>query len=152
MTVTFAVERFADAFSEAAPLMEKHWTEIARNKQLLTLNPDVKRYELLADALLLITARDEKRLVGYFLWILVTHNHYQHVLVAEEDLHYLLPEFRRGLTGYLFVKKACEAAEQRGAKLLMMREKLGHQHPALMKRLGFAATDITYTRSATEAA
>jgi GNAT superfamily N-acetyltransferase len=150
--VEFAVEPFRETFDEARPLLELHWDEIAKNKKLMTLNPDVKKYEGIVEALLLVTARAGGRLIGYFLWILVTHPHYKHVSVAEEDLHYLLPEYRRGLTGYLFMKAACNAALARGAQLLTMREKIGHEHPAIMKRLGFSPTDMVYTRTNTEAA
>lgn len=147
-TVTFAVEAFEGAYSEAGPLMELHWREIARNKALLVLNPDEGLYRKMQPNLLLVTARCAGRLVGYFLWVLMTHLHYKHVLVAEEDLHFLLPEYRRGLTGYKFIKAACVAAHARGAKLLVMREKIGHEHPALMERLGFKATDTVYTKVA----
>lgn len=146
--VCFAVEPFKAAYAEARPLMVRHWNEIAKNKHLMRLNPDLKRYEMIGDKLLLVTARANGALVGYFLWIIVTHSHYQHVLVAEEDLHYLLPEFRRGMTGYLLLKAACRAAIERGAELLTMREKIGHEHPALLKRLKFKPTDIVYTYAA----
>jgi GNAT superfamily N-acetyltransferase len=145
--IEFAVEPFRPTFEEARPLLELHWQEIAKNKALMILNPDVEKYERIAEALLLVAARCGGKLVGYFLWILVTHPHYKHVSVAEEDLHFLLPEYRRGLAGYLMVKAACEAAIARGAQLLIMREKVGHEHPAMMKRLGFAPTDIVYTRA-----
>jgi hypothetical protein len=150
--IEFAVEPFMETFDEARPLLELHWDEIAKNKQLMTLNPDVKKYEKIAECLLLVTARVGGRLIGYFLWILVTHPHYKHVSVAEEDLHYLLPEYRRGLTEYLFMKAACNAALERGAQLLTVREKIGHEHPAIMKRLGFSPTDIVYTRATIGAA
>ncbi len=146
--ICFAVERFADAFTEARPLLRLHWEEIARNKGLLTVNPDEGLYAKAADSLLLVTARCDGALVGYFLWFLIRHPHYQHVSVAEEDLHFLLPEHRRGLTGYSLMKAACQAAFERGAQLLVCREKIGHEHPAIMKRLGFVPTDIVYTRAA----
>jgi hypothetical protein len=72
------------------------------------------------------------------------------VLVAEEDLHFLLPEYRRGWTGYDFLKAACNAALDAGARLLVMREKIGHEHPALLKRLRFHPTDVVYTFAAKE--
>jgi hypothetical protein len=45
--VNFAVEHFADVWPEADQLTRLHWEEIANNKGLLTLNPDVEKYELL---------------------------------------------------------------------------------------------------------
>jgi GNAT superfamily N-acetyltransferase len=144
--VLFAVESFADAYREARPLLHLHWEEIAKNKNLLTVNPDEELYEKAGKNILLITARLEGNLVGYFLWFLIRHPHYKHVSVAEEDLHFLLPEHRRGMTGYLLMKAACQAAFDRGAQLLVSREKIGHEHPSIMKRLGFVPTDIVYTR------
>jgi len=144
--VCFAVEQFKTAYDEAQPLLCRHWDEIAKNKSLLKLNPDESLYEKMGQNILLITARADGRLVGYFLWFLIKHPHYKHVTVAEEDLHFLLPEFRRGLTGYNLMKAACQAAIDQGAELLVSREKIGHEHPGIMKRLGFVPTDIVYTR------
>jgi GNAT superfamily N-acetyltransferase len=146
--LAFAIEPFREVYDEATALLVEHWNEIAKNKHLMRLNPDEDVYGELADQkkLLLITARDGGKLVGYFVWFLVNHTHYKHVLVAEEDLHFLLPDYRRGLAGYQFLKAACEAARERGAELLVMREKIGHEHAAILQRLGFIATDVIYTR------
>jgi GNAT superfamily N-acetyltransferase len=144
--IHFAVEQFKAVIDEARPLLRRHWEEIAKNKELLKLNPDMEMYDRIGENLLLITARNDGALVGYFVWFLIKHPHYRHVSVAEEDLHFLLPEYRRGLTGYKLMKAACTAAFDCGANLLVSREKIGHEHPAIMKRLGFVPTDIVYTR------
>jgi hypothetical protein len=152
----FAVEPFVDVWAEAQPLTQPHWDEIAKNKGLLTLNPDIEKYELLdrSGNLLLITARADGKFVGYFLWIVAAHPHYRHVLTAEEDLHFLAPEYRSGGIhgegrgyGYQLLEAARDAAFEAGARLLTMREKVGHEHPALMEGLGFKPTDIVYTRA-----
>lgn len=146
-TLTFAVEPFRQVYDEATTLIVAHWQEIAKNKHLLRLNPDENVYEELdrQNKLLLVTARDGDKLVGYFLWFLVNHTHYKHVLTAEEDLHFLLPNYRgRGL-GFQLMQAACDAARERGAELLIVREKIGHEHPTLWKRLGFVPTDVIYT-------
>jgi hypothetical protein len=90
--------------------------------------------------------------VGYFLWIIAPHPHYRHVLTAEEDLHFLAPEYRSGGIhgegrghGYRFLEAARDAAIEAGARLLTMREKVGHQHSSLMDGLGFSRTDIVYS-------
>ncbi len=157
--VHFAVESFAGVWPEAEPLTRPHWTEIAKNKRLLTLNPDLEKYERL-DAgghLLLVTARADGDLVGYFLWVIIAHPHYRHVLAAEEDLHFLSPEYRSGGRygrdrgyGFELLKAARDAALARGARLLAMREKVGHEHPALMEALGFVPTDVVYTLASKE--
>lgn len=145
--VLFAKEPFSSVLNEARPLLELHFKEIASNKDILVSpNPSLEMYKRGEEEgkLLLITARSQQRLVGYFLWVMIKHPHYQHVIVAEEDLHFLLPEYRRGMTGYLFIKFACQAALDFGAHMLVSREKIGHEHPALMERLGFKATDVVY--------
>ena len=149
--VYFAKEPFGATYNEAAPLLKLHFEEIAKNKDILVAaNPCVDMYKRAEDEgkLLLITARSHSRLVGYFLWVMIKHPHYEHLIVGEEDLHYLLPEYRKGMTGYLFMKFACQAAFDFGASMLTSREKIGHEHPALMDRLGFKATDIVYYKMA----
>jgi hypothetical protein len=141
----FAAEDLEAAYVEAEQLIKDHWDEIAKNKELLYLNPDLEIYKKVPH--LLLTARYLGNLVGYFLWIFHRLPHYQHVLAAEEDLHYLTPEHRKGMAGYLFMKYACSQAQGHGANLLVMREKIGHEHPAVMKRLGFLPTDIIYTKA-----
>jgi GNAT superfamily N-acetyltransferase len=157
--VLFAVERLADVWPEAEPLTRPHWDEIAKNKGLLKLNPDLEKYERLdaGNHLLLVTARADGKLVGYCLWIIIAHPHYKHVHAAEEDLHFLLPEYRSGGRygegrgyGFELLRAARDAAIARGARLLAMREKVCHEHPALMEALGFVPTDIVYTLAVKE--
>jgi len=145
--IQFYIEPFEAVYAEAGFLFDLHYQEIAKNKQLLKLSPDIEMYRK-ADKegkLLVITARTPDKLVGYYMWVMVQHPHYSDVTIAEEDLHFLLPECRRGLAGYQFLKFAREVAIAYGAKFLLAREKIGHEHPALMQRLGFVPTDITYT-------
>jgi GNAT superfamily N-acetyltransferase len=154
--LAFAVEPFVNVWAEAQPWTRPHWEEIAKNKSLLTINPDIDRYRRLAvdDHLLLVTARADGKLVGYFLWIVAAHPHYKHVQVAEEDLHFLLPEYRSSGVhgqghgyGYRLLEAARDAAIARGAQLLVMREKVGHEHRSIMNGLGFSPTDIVYTHA-----
>lgn len=147
-SLAFAVEPFFAVYAEAAPLMELHWEEIAKSKHLLKINPDLDKYKIanIEGMLITVSARFEGKLVGYLVWLLVPHPHYKHVTIAEDDLHFLLPEYRQGLAGYKFLKAAIGFAQEAGAKIVVMREKIGHQHPALMERLGFKPTDVIYTQ------
>lgn len=145
--LVFAVEPFAQCYVEAQELLKLHWEEIAKDKKLLFLNPDVDLYNKLSARtnIVVVTARTNAKLVGYFVWFLAKHPHYKHVLVAEEDIHFLLPEYRKGLNGYLLAREAVSLVKPLGVRYFRIREKIGHEHPALMKRLGFLATDVTYT-------
>lgn len=150
--LVFAVEPFRQAYADAPALLRTHWREIAKNKELLTLNPDEAFYDKAdqSGTILIVTARHQGALVGYFLWYMIPrHPHYAHVRVAEAGIHFLLPEYRRGLNGYRLVREACRFAVEAGARFLTIRYKLAHDHPELMRRLGFDRTDVTYTRAET---
>jgi GNAT superfamily N-acetyltransferase len=142
----FAIEDYTAAYIEAAPLMKMHWEEIAKNKALLHLNPDEEFYAGFRKNVLIVTARLNGELVGYFVWFIIKHPHYKHVLTAEEDIHFLHPDHRKGMTGYMLMRAARDFAITVGAQLLAVREKIGHEHPAILERLGFKATDIVYTQ------
>lgn len=141
----FQTEDSENVYAEAQPLLDLHWEEIAKNKQLLTLNPDRDYYRRQHNSFLLVTCRHRRELVGYFLWNMGKHPHYKHVMTAQEDIHFLRQDHRKGLTGYLLMKNARDEAMHAGAHLLIMREKIGHEHPPLMARLGFTPADIVYT-------
>lgn len=147
--LVFAVEPFDTAYRDAGQLLGLHWIEVAKNKQLLTVNPDEDLYRRGDErkVVLTVTARHQGQLVGYYVWFLFAHPHYRHVKVAETDLFFLAPEHRTGLNGYRFIKAACRFAQEAGARLLTVRFKVDKDHPELMKRLGFAPTDITYTKA-----
>src|SRR3990167_4165352 len=102
MAITFQKEKLADCFDESRELQQQHFQEIAQNKDVLGgVNPDREMYMKL-DALGLIhvlTARDDGKLVGYFVAFVRKHMHYQHIMCGSDDLFYLAPSHRRGLTG-----------------------------------------------------
>lgn len=147
--LVFAIEPAHTVYREAQGLFPLHWDEIAKNKELMTLNVNEGFYErgINAGRVVVVTARSLGKLVGYVVRFVFKHPHYEHVLCAEDDIHFLLPEYRRGLAGYNLIKNADALISTLGVKLLTIREKIGHEHPAMMKRLGYTPTDIVYTKT-----
>ncbi len=146
--LVYAVEPFEQWWRDCQSIIGLHWLEIAKNKSLLQLNVDVDYYWQLAASghLLIVTARHaDGALVGYVLWIMHTHPHYKDILCAQDDAHFLLPEYRRGMNGYLLLKNAMQLAKGNGAQYCYVREKIGHEHPAMMARLGLNKLDVTYS-------
>lgn len=152
-TVVFAVESFAAAYPAASELVRSHWDEIAQNKTLLTLNPDLKMYEELErqGKLCVITARWSGELIGYIVMIMHAHPHYKHVLTATDDLHFLHPAHRKGLVGFRLIAAAKREMKRRGVQLMALRRKVKHDHGLLFERLGFRAQDVVYTMRLDEA-
>lgn len=147
--LVFAIEPMASFLKEGAPLFAKHREEVAKDKDVMILGVDEGYYNAGANAkvIVVVTARSRGKLVGYMLWLLYTHPHYKTVKCAQDDVHYLLPEYRKGLAGYLLLKNAISLVQAIGdVKYCYVREKIGHEHPAIMKRLGFSPMDITYSR------
>ena len=144
----FALEPFSKVYEEAGDLLTRHWEELTKRKDVFTVNPDLPTYRTLEEAnrLAVVTARDEGKLVGYFVWFIFPHAHYQDTLVATEDLHFLHPEYRKGLNGYLLMREAVALLKPLNVTAYTIREKIGHEHPALMKRLGFTPMDVTYIK------
>lgn len=143
----FAVEPMAEFLREGAPLFVRHREEVTKDKDVLILAVDEEYYgkSYQNGHSVVVTARHLGQLVGYMLWTLATHPHYKNVLCAQDDVHYLLPEYRRGMNGYLLIKNAMRLVEAAGARYCYVREKIGHEHPAVMQRLGLKPLDVTYS-------
>ena len=144
----FALEPMRRFLQEGKALFILHREEFTKDKDVLILDPDEDYYNRNYDAghAAVVTARAGGKLVGYMLWTIHRHPHYKQALCAQDDVHYLLPEYRRGMNGYLLIKNAMMILPQLGVKYCYVREKIGHEHPAIMKRLGLNPLDITYSR------
>ena len=123
-----------EEFEDILKLHSKELTEFS-----FKLNPDWKVYQKLADinALHIVTARDDKKLVGYYVSFIMTHHHYKDALVAENDLHYILPEYRKGWLGYKFLKEVVQFLKRRNVNIIMHSMKASHSYLPLTERLGF---------------
>ena len=80
-------------------LIELHWSEIALNQDNIKLNPDWEAYHSLEEhsKLKIFTARDDDRLVGYFVVIVGNNIHYKDHLFATNDIIYMHKDYRKGL-------------------------------------------------------
>ena len=77
--IKFGVERYSQVNEDIKELIKLHYDEIAVNKEDIPLDPDWDRYKLLDDKglIMIITARDEGRLVGYSIFFISNHLHYK---------------------------------------------------------------------------
>jgi GNAT superfamily N-acetyltransferase len=148
-TVHFNVEPLdVDLYQEIMLLLPRHWDEVAPYKDMMWLNPDLDVYLKLQalGKLIVCTARADGALVGYFVVMMSPHLHYKHILVATEDIHYLLPEYRHGWTGVRLMKFSEKMADAAGCRLITGRAKAKSEHGALYKRLGYDLMDEVYTK------
>lgn len=97
--ITYQVESYLTARDD--DLIRMHYEEIALHQDDIPLNPDWNRYDLM-DAtgdLLCMTARDDGKLIGYSVFILSWHLHYNSTRMASNDVLFLHPNYRRGRHG-----------------------------------------------------
>ena len=127
-----------EEFEDILKLHSKELTEFS-----FQLNPNWDTYQQLEDidALHIVTARDNEKLVGYYVSIITTHHHYKDALIAENDLHYILPEYRKGWLGYKFLKQAIQFLKDRNVDIILHTMKADHSYLPITKRLGFKLTD-----------
>lgn len=132
----------------ASELFAAHWDEVALNKQVMQLKPDVARYHVL-DAqgmLLVLGAYVDDVLVGYSVNFLMNHLHYADLRVCSNDLLFIAQEHRQSRLGLQLIKRTEEVAKERGAQLMLWHAKPDTALNALMPRLGYGVQDIIYSK------
>ncbi|HXC62373.1 MAG TPA: GNAT family N-acetyltransferase [Nitrospiria bacterium] len=141
--VMFRQESLSDFREECEQIIEAHYQEIALDKNAQKLDPDWEEYERLEKLgrFWLMTARHRGMLVGYIVMLITKHLHYKSLVMAVEDIHYLSPEYRRGLLGYKLLAIADREMKKLGVKKCVFRTKFFKNHGKLFERLGYKPED-----------
>ena len=140
---------FAELYPQMEPLLPLHWDEIALNKHLMVLKPQLEVYEANAanGRLLCIGAwNSEGALVGYSLTMVLPHPHYADLIVAQNDLLFLLPEHRKTGQGGALIVLTEHLAAVRGARLMLWHAKKGTDLDIALSRAGYPVQDIIYSK------
>jgi GNAT superfamily N-acetyltransferase len=145
---TYKQEFLVNVMEDIKPLLDKHWEEIATNKHAIKLNPDWDAYKILEDHgnLKIFTARDNDKLVGYFVVIVRTHIHYKDHLFAANDVLYLDKDYRKGFTGAKLIKFAEKCLKDDGVSVLVVNTKRHKPFDQLLQWLGFNHVENTYSK------
>lgn len=146
--IVFQEEDYTHFFSfEFMQLYRTHWKEIGVfDKHKIPLNPDWDLYRVLGkqNKLITFTARTKNALlIGYNIFITSTHHHYRDAIIAENDILYIHPEYRKGYTGYKFLKYCIKELEKR-VDIIMLSVKASYPLEAITKRLGFKLMDYKF--------
>lgn len=139
----FARESISDVWTEVQALLNEHWREIA-HYQDIPLQPDEQLY-LTSPALRCFTAREDS-LVGYACFIVCPNKHYMGSLQAMQDVLFISPSHRKGLTGYRFIRWCDEQLKAEGVQVVYHHTKAAHDFGALLKRQGYEEVDRIYAK------
>ena len=145
---TIQHENLANVKEDLKPLLEEHWRLVALNQGKIKLNPDWKQYAKL-DALGILnifTARDDGKLVGYFVLIINKSIHYQDHYFATNDVLFVLPDSRAGATGYKLIKYAENYCRDVGVSLMTINTKVHIPFDKLMVGMGFDLIERVYSK------
>lgn len=149
----FKWERFAAIHSELLPLFERHYQEIALDKDRVPLDPDWNYYFGIDQLGLLqiLTARSEvnNRLAGYIFNVIGSHNHYKSTRFCNTEMFWLHPYFRKGWQPVRMFKENLKGLEVFGVDIATISFKLGFMEGRVgrfLSRLGYEPTDIVMRR------
>ena len=148
MPITYQQESLATCKEDAQHLLEQHWEEIALNKEYIKLNPDWDAYYDLEDvgALKIFTARDDNKLIGYFVVLCRKHLHYVDHVFAFNDILYLRVDYRKGLTGAKLMKFAEKCLKEDGVSVMVVNTKRHKPFDSLLEWLGYKHAENIYTK------
>jgi len=146
--ITYQEESAQDCLEEIKPLIEMHWEEIAVYKDKIKLNPDFDKYLLLDSMgmLHILTARDDDKLIGYFISFIQPNMHYKDSLFATNDILYIDPVYRKGSVGYKLFKKAEDSLKGIGVDVIIIHSKVNNDFKPLMDKLGYERIEYNYSK------
>jgi hypothetical protein len=141
--VTYQVETYEQVVPDIQELIKLHYEEIALNKQAIPLDPDWNRYKMLSDnnMLCIITARDDSRLIGYSIFFINQHMHYNSTKVASNDVLYLLPEYRKGMAGIKLLKVSEQELKKINVTKVVWHIKFHKDFRNILYRMGYNDED-----------
>jgi hypothetical protein len=149
MTVSFREEPIETFYNEVLAILPSHYEEIAEDKNVIgPLDPDFSVYRTLyaAGKLHILAARDDGKLIGYYIAIIGKNLHYRTITVATEDIYYLAPEYRKGTSGLRLFIEAEKMMRAAGAVMSVAKTKVAHDHGSLFQRLGYRHFESVYMK------
>jgi GNAT superfamily N-acetyltransferase len=139
LNLTFAKESVLRVADEIMPLLELHYEEVALHKDSIKLDPDWARYVAMEEQgnCHVYTLRDGVVLVGYAVFFMSQHIHYQRTLVASNDILFIHPMYRRGTAALRFIKYCEEQVKNRGVNKITWHVKKHNDWSAILHRIGY---------------
>lgn len=150
---TFNEERFCWLRYSGKPLFEQHYREASADLSV-PLDPNWDLYEKLEQQGLetCVTVRKEGALVGYAVYLLSPHLHYDHV-VAEADVFFIDPAHRSGWLGVKLFQLTEDLLREKGVSEICSRVKLhvkpgrgGRDLGMLFEFLGYRPVETNYRK------
>lgn len=134
--IEFHVERLADCWKEIEPLFPIHYAETGEREGGIDLAWDSYFQMERAEILFVMTARADRKLVGYFIGIIMPNLHNRRKLSAVSDMYFLHPEYR-GHDGIRMFREVENYWRALGVKLATITCKVTREYGRIFERLGW---------------
>jgi len=151
--IRFEVIRDVDSIKEPIQLLiKRHYAELTLDKDVMKLAPDWDRYNELNSLgkLSIVAAYDGDKMVGYSVFFLNEHIHYKNNIIANNDVLFLAPEYRLGMTGIKLIKYSEMILQQLGVSKVIWHVKMAKDFRKLLHRMGYQDEDIIVGRALKE--
>lgn len=148
MTIRYVeTDHVSDLIAQCADLQREHYDELAKNKTVMVLAPDVEQYRRIEQAgmLFAVIAYDGDQIVGYSVNVLATNLHYSTLLMAQNDVLFVGRAHRAGRLGMRLIEMTKALAAKRGARMMLWHAKEGTPLAGILPRLGCKVQDIIYS-------
>lgn len=149
-TATAVIRRttIAELRESAAELIRAHWDEVALSKDLMVLDPNWSKYELLevGGGLVSVGAYVDDALVGYSVGLVTGHLHYKGLVYYQNDVLFVATDHRRSSVGLALIAASEEMAAAMGAKMACWHAKQNTALERLLEARRYAVQDIIYSR------
>jgi hypothetical protein len=148
MGALITLESVEQVRAEIYSLLATHWHEVGQDKERMHLDPDWDGYMALerCGQLKVFAARMEGKLVGYATFFTKRHLHYRSIFVAINDLLFLLPAYRKSMTGFRFIADLETLLISEGVKKIFFGVKAWHDFGPVLNRLGYAPIETTWAK------
>jgi len=135
-------------WDELCALFQDHWDEVALNKQVMKLKPDMVRYKTMYEQgmLLVLGAWNDDVLVGYSVNFVMQHLHYADLRICSNDLLFVSQALRKGRVGLRLIRATEVAAKEAGAKLMLWHGKPNTALVEIMPALGYGVQDVIFSK------
>jgi predicted GNAT superfamily acetyltransferase len=136
--------------THAGPLLEAHWQEVGRNREVMRLSPMWDAYRAMEESgrLLALAAFDEAgQMVGYSASFVIRNLHYSEVIYAQNDVLFVADSARKGGIAASLMEETERRAAEMGAVEVRWHAKEGSKLDRILRRKkGYSVQDITFSK------
>jgi GNAT superfamily N-acetyltransferase len=137
----------SEHIDEAWELLELHRQELTTHKHIMVLKPNIDVYKKLEEQgkIYSLALYDDERIVGYSVTMLSPNLHYADLVVAQNDVLFVHPDYRNGMWGIKLIAETKRLGKELGAGFVTFHGKPDTPFSEIMPRLGFGIQDIIYS-------